>query len=510
MNDSTPTTDSASWGRRQRLLSWGNAVLMVVILIAILAGVNYLVYKHPLRIDMTFAKLYTLDWQTKEVIARITKDVDVVISYFPDLEVNADIARRSHDLLEEYTRANRRIRLDTIDLLLHPIRARETAERLGFMGKQLPPNSVIFYSQGCKKTLDFMELYEGETLGFGEAERIKKFKGEQMFTSALLAVTEGRKRKVYWDQGHGTPPLGSREPHGFDTIVEMLTDRENCDVRPLVLSLTDALPDDCELYVIAGTTEEFTERDLALIDQYLEQGGKLLVMVNPFKTNGLEKLLRKWGVDVKQEYVIDAGSHLIVGPGRGLQCMTWPVVLNTYGSHAIVKGLQGKVQSIIPETCGMVAVSKPPRDVEVISLLDTSDRSWAKTLLQDYRQEMWEPRPGIDRLGPISIAMAIQASSAAADKPYKNVRIVVVGDSDMIVNRLPLELQIPRPLEFFMNSIRWLLEREHAIRVSPREPHDPTIQLTEGNTRFVFVLSIFVLPGLAVIFGIVVWLRRRL
>jgi hypothetical protein len=483
---------------------------MVLIVLAILAGVNYLVYSHPFRMDMTFARIYTLDTQTKEVIARMAKDVEVVISYVPDLEVNTDIAARSRELLEEYSRANRRITVEFIDLLVNPLKARATAERFNITGNQLPPNSVIFYSQGCKKTLDFMALYEGETLGFGQAERISKFRGEQMFTSALLAVSEGKKRRVYWNHGHGTPSLKTRDPRGYNGIVELLSDHENCDVQPVVLSQTDRLPDDCELYVIAGAKSDFTERDLALLDQYLEQGGKLLVMVDPFLTNGLEKILGKWGVDVKQEYVIDQKSHFRWGPGRGISCFSWLVILDTYGIHEIVKGLQGQVQSIVPEACGMVEAVKPPREVEVTSLLNTSDGSWAKTRIQSYREERWEPEPGIDRMGPISVAMAVRTTESARDKSYRNTRMVVVGDSDMVANTLPMEIQIQRPLDFFMNAVRWLLERETSIRIAPREPHDPRIQLTEGNTRFVFVLSIVALPGLAVILGVVVWLRRRL
>ncbi|MDQ7780683.1 MAG: Gldg family protein [Planctomycetota bacterium] len=507
VNDSGKKMEG-SWGALQRVGSWANTVAMVALLMTILVGVNYLAYRHPWRKDMTFARIYTLDAQTRDVVARVDKDVEIAICFIPDLEINRGIYAKSCDLLEEYARANRRISLERLNILNDPARARELAERYKFTTKELPVNSVIFFSEGQKRTLDFMELYEGEVLGPGEGERIRRFRGEQLFTSAVLSVAEGKARRVYWDHGHGSPAFKGRDPRGFDGVIAVLADLENCDVQPLTLTMTDTLPDDCELYVIAGTTRPFVQRELDMIDSYLESGGKLLVFLDPFSANGLEGLLRNWGVGVMQNYVIDMDycCRWSSPEGEGGN-PAWILMFEGYGMHPIVKDMNQRVQTMFWQTCGLEVVTSCPKEVESVSLMNSSTNSWGKASVEAFQKNLWQFEPGKDRLGPLPLAIAASAQPSAKGKPYEDVRIVVVGDSDMIRNAMPLE--IPDQLGFFLNCTRWLLEREATIRIPPIEPHDPSIRMTEGRTRFVFIVSIIVLPGLAVLLGIFVWLKRR-
>jgi ABC-type uncharacterized transport system involved in gliding motility auxiliary subunit len=110
----------------------------------------------------------------------------------------------------------------------------------------------------------------------------------------------------------------------------------------------------------------------------------------------------------------------------------------------------------------------------------------------------------------VSIAAAVSATAenapASAGDRKPETRLAVVGDSDFASNNT---VGVSGNRDLFLNCISWLAQQESLIAIRPREPDDRRVTLTASQQRFVFWLSIAVIPGLIIGTGILTWWRRR-
>ena len=88
----------------------------------------------------------------------------------------------------------------------------------------------------------------------------------------------------------------------------------------------------------------------------------------------------------------------------------------------------------------------------------------------------------------------------------KESRVVVIGDSDFANNTF---LRHQRNGDLFLNTVSWLAEDEDLISVRPKDPENRSVQMTSANSRTLFWLTMVMMPGAALISGIIVWTRRK-
>ena len=84
--------------------------------------------------------------------------------------------------------------------------------------------------------------------------------------------------------------------------------------------------------------------------------------------------------------------------------------------------------------------------------------------------------------------------------------MVVIGDSDFPTNSV---LGVQGNRDFFLNTVNWLAQQENLIAIRPREPEDRRLTLTADAQSRIFMLSVFLLPGLVFAAGIYSWYGRR-
>src|SRR5690349_8323371 len=95
------------------------AAASVVVVIAILAAINYLSTKHNRRWDLTGAKQYSLSDQTKKVLADLKDPVTVRVF------ARSEDFQRYHDRLDQYTYQSKLITTEYIDPEKKPAMAQQ-------------------------------------------------------------------------------------------------------------------------------------------------------------------------------------------------------------------------------------------------------------------------------------------------------------------------------------------------------------------------------------------------
>jgi ABC-type uncharacterized transport system involved in gliding motility auxiliary subunit len=447
----------------------GNYVVSVILVVAVVVGLNYIGQKHPKRFDMTAAGRFTLAPQTVQVLGKLKNNVEIK-AFFQGGE-NAP----SKELLTEYRTASSRIRYEFIDPDKHP-------------------ESAKYYNVTTYGTV--IVLYGDKT------EKIENRLGgirEEDLTNAIIRVGRSVAKKVYFVQGHGEKDVTDAEQTGYSEVKKKL-EEQGYKVESLNLASQGKVPDDAKVIVLAGPTTAPFPQELQLINDFLNQkNGGLLLMVDPPPAPAFEAFLKEWGVKPDNDFVLDiSGVGRFYGAGPSI-----PVVLK-YESHKITDRLKNTmtffplVRSLQPETTA-------PNGVKVDVLFKSNENSWGETTL-GTKSASFDTKS--DLKGPLPLAVAITKEiKPSSDKgPAMTSRMVAVGTSNFPINSY---LQEQGNGNLFMNMVSWLSEDEDLISIRPKDPQDRRMLLTQSQISMLRLYAIVLLPGLVLVAGIIVVMKRR-
>jgi ABC-type uncharacterized transport system involved in gliding motility auxiliary subunit len=501
MTDATNSNPLPPPLRKRRFAIGANVFLQIIAVFALVVMVNWLVSRHYVRLDWTRSHYYELSAKTKEVLVNLKEPIHVIV-YLPP-RASSDSAEKVLDdvrhLLEEFQfNGKEKFQVEYVD----PDRQQARAQALSEQYKFSEPNVVIFVSGPRHKFVNLRDLVELENDPTGEEPpRVKSFKGEGVFLSAIQTVTQDQPAPVSFLTGHGEHDPESFDPRtGYSTLATFMK-RDFIELQKWNLQEQAALPTNASAIVIAGPRKSFTEAELNVLDQYLKSRGRLLVLIDPHTKTGLEKLLARWGVQADDDLVMRKAGSLL-----GTELIDVNAVGTTYASHPVTAKLAGTntefpyTRSIRRALQTEAATADQPR---VTELVKTPATFWGESD-PDTERAVFDPVSDIP--GPLSLAAAIETGQPrGANVDIGVTRMIVVGSSGFIDN----SSLTGGNLDFFMNALNWLLKRDQMLAVGPKMPQEFRLDMSLSEIRTVYGMVIVGLPMAVGILGLTVWLRRR-
>jgi ABC-type uncharacterized transport system involved in gliding motility auxiliary subunit len=466
---------------------------MCIVAIVIYLMANYLSARHYKRFDWTENKYYSLSDKTEKVL----KDLQLPIKVYVFSQPYSPVYRDVKELLNRYTALSQNFEVEYVDPEKDPARVRFLLNKFKISAPD--QGNLVVFSQGDKNKYvydkDIVEMdYSG--MRFRRPPTVKAFKGEQAFTSAILNLTQQKQPVVYMAAGHGERDGDDARQAGLQ-LCNTLLERENLKVEKLALYEKKAVPPDCDLLMIVGPREPYMDEEKKALSEYLAGGGRLFVALDPQVNAGLESFLKEWDVEV--------GNNLVVDPESAQRLLFFSALnlfADNYGAHEITNDMKGKA-TLYAEVRSVKPVASNP-DLKASTLVQTSPRGWGESNMLD---ETFRFDEGQDMKGPIQFAVAVEADpEKTGDKPLKNVRLVVVGDSEFIDNAQRTNLS---NASLFLNIVNWLTSREKLIAIGPKMPEQARVRLNAAQMNNVFWFAVVILPCLGLVLGVVVWWRRR-
>ena len=227
-----------------------NMLLALGAVVALLAMTNYLAARHFKRWSLSDQAQTQLSPLSLRVVNAVTNPVTVTL-YFDKRE---SLYGLSYNLLKAYRYANPLVEIKVIDYMRDSVSAQ--AVKLKHKLSENDRDIAIFESQGRSKI-----VYQGELsdidiqpLVRGESKEVKRtsFKGEAMFTSAILSVISARQPKAYFLEGHGEhTPESDDGLMGYSRFAGVLHEN-NVNMDRLRLEEPQDIPADCSLLIIPG------------------------------------------------------------------------------------------------------------------------------------------------------------------------------------------------------------------------------------------------------------------
>lgn len=464
-------------GRRAREASASVGYTLTVLAVVVL--VNFLAGRHHKRIDLTENQAFSLSEQTIKVLTALERDVTVT-SFSRETDPTY---QKLKDLLEEYSYRTRRLQVRFID----PDRN---------------PGEVKRYNVTEAGTV---------ILESGKSEARITTTDEEALTNALVKVTSDRERVIYFVSGHGEHDVGNSERDGL-SLLKGVMEKQNYQVKPLVLS--QGVPADASAVVIAGAEKPYLETEVKMISDYVDGGGRLLLMQDPGTDPGFGPLLAGFGATVRRDVVIDKVSQLF--GGDALSPLVAPDAYDR--SHAITRTFE--YQTVYPLASSLDVKEQAPPGVTAVKLAHTSELSWGEIGEQEIQSGRIQLNEGVDTRGPVTIAAAFERKSPDATAPEttapddgtastpteKASRLVLFGDADFASNNY---FNAGGNGDLALNSIAWLVEQGELISIRPKTSSPSIAILSPAQVFYYFWTIVAVAPlGIAAA-GVAIWWRRK-
>ena len=467
-----------------------NVALSIIGVIGIAVFVNAIVVQRfDKRADLTRDRLYSLSEPTRKILKSL--NIEIQITTFISEKVQTAERQRTIEMLELYQRET-----DFLTIThANPYVDIQLVEKYNIHRD----GTVIFETPGRQEKVTILE--------------------EQKFTSAILKLVRKQTKKIYFTDGHEERSLGDFNSAGYS---EVKAELENQNYAAVSLSLLKhpAVPADCEVLVIAGPKNVLTSHEIGLVSKYLAQNGKLLLLLDPSVTSakdvnkGLVQLMKRWGIAIGNDLVVDrVNSVFELGPAAPF---------SSFEPHDITRSAM-EVSIPFPFTRSVTPLENRKATLSVKSLAKTINPagvSWAE--MEREPDETFNTdayTPGVDMPGPISIGAAAeqkneprppeanpQNGNTAANGTESPTRIVVFGDSDFATN---LFFQ-PASRDLFLATINWLTLEEDLIAIRPIDLRQQALRaMTVQDIRLVQITSVFLIPSIVFIGGLIVWWQRR-
>ncbi len=488
--------------RQRRLVISAHVLLQIAALLALLGMVNWLVSRHYVRYDWTKSSYYKISEKTKQELASLQQPVKVVVFLQPDAEHEYidKVYQDTRDLLREFLYfGHGKLQVEYVD----PQRDRARAEQLIEQYNVSVPNIVIFACGPRHKYVTVEEMVDFDMQEMGQNYRVKDYKGEGAFLAAIQTVTEEEPPKIYFLTGHG-----ERDPESFDrekgySGLAIYIKRDNLDVLKWNLPEEQKLPKDAGVIVIAGPRVRYTGAELALLDDYLKNKGRLFVMVDPHTQTGIELWLQHWNVQMDDDVIVRKagamfGAELLDVNAQGIDYLqNSPITAKLDGVNTSFPYARS-VHALVTEQSSSAA-DQPT----VLELVKTSVEYWGNTDPETQRTVFDQSH---DVAGPLPLAVSVEAGKPqGVDVDIGVTRLVVVGTASFVDNG---DLAGGNR-DFFMNALNWLLKREQLLAVGPKVPEEFRLNMSVQAERAVYALVIGVMPLAVGLIGLFVWTRRR-
>jgi hypothetical protein len=492
-----PTSLPPSFSPRRKWSIAINVVLATAAVLAVLAGLNYVSNKYVhKRFHLSSETQITLSPRTTSLLHSLTNQVDVTIYYNKEEPLYGDIV----NLLKEYQAQTRKLTVKTVDYY-DPGAAEEFKLKYN-LGSRTNRDFVVFDCEGRKAFVDGNWLstyqYNLEPSTNSDDSRLylnrkrTAFNGEILFTSKLFAVTQAKPLKAYFLQGHGErSPTDTSPNDGYSKMADVFG--RNYVLVDTLNNLfgTNTVPLDCNLLVIAGPQQELQQAELDKIAQYLDQGGRLFALFDVSTAEhkiGLETVLAKWNVRVTHavvhdpSYALDEGGKVFAVPALALHEVTKPLL-----------GMQ--LDLALPRPIQRLKAPQGAADeVKVSELAFSSTNSTLENSTSPPGQY------------PLMVAVEKNAAKGVVTE-RGTTRMLITGDALFLDNQL---IDVGANQDFAESAVNWLLDRTIFLSgIGPRPVTEYRLLMNKNQVGTVKCILLGAIPGAVLLFGGLVWLRRR-
>ena len=407
-----------------------------------------------LTVDFTGERLYSLADVTENAVSALQSQTMIYV-----ISDEAAYPPVLHEFLRRYGFLSQKINIRYIDPYADPVFL-DNYIRQGYTLKEM--DLLVVGSLGTRH-IPAADIVKTDSRG-----RASSLYLEEKLTNALVYADTGSDFSVSFTVGHGEDPA----------TLESVFSGSGFTSGNLAL-VAGEIPS-TDLVVIAGPERDFPADEIAVIDRYLRNGGRLMVFMGPsaHRFGELETFLSSWGLSLLPGVVQESLAHIPGNPAG---------IIPLFGMHEInMNFAERQYFLVMPRTCPVEPLERS--DVMITRLLLStrdSSMSWA----------------GGSVGGPFALAAVAQ----------KTIGTVMLFGSNAIYAADIMDTPAYANREYLVRSALWLAggQEKDLISIPPKTLAPPRINSGFGLTLASLIIFAVILPLAILAAGVVTLYRRR-
>ena len=457
-------------------------MVMSVIFIAVVIVINMIVSTIPSKyseIDISSQKLYSIGDETKKMLKDLEKDVTIY-----QIAQSGSEDENISNLLKKYEDESKHIKVEQKDPVVNPKFVSQ------YTSDDLSANSLIVVCGDRNKVIDYNNIYETSIDYQTYSSQTTGFDGEGQITSAIGYVTSENLLVLYTVEGHGEKDM--------DSSIKEDIEKANMDIKSLNLLTEGSVPDDADCLFIDSPSTDFSSDEKDAIIEYLENGGKAMIF-SDYTTEDMpnfDAILENYGVQRTEGVVFEGDNQ------HYAMQMPYYLVPTINSTDASSETVSAGCYVLAPYAQGIKQLDDVRDTVKIESILTTSDQAYSKT---DLNSNTIEKEDG-DVEGPFDLGVSITESL----DDDKETQIVYYSTSNLMDSQTN-QMVSGGNEKLIMESLKWMTDTEESTSVSiPSKSLEVSyLTITDYDAAFWKICTIALIPGIFLVIGFVVWIKRR-
>ena len=222
------------------------------------------------------------------------------------------------------------------------------------------------------------------------------------------------KAKIAFLQGNGEPSLADMQQLNQQLSIMY-------DIQTVELTDTTQIPNNYKTLIVIAPIDTVNPKYFTQLDNFTAANGRILLALNRVKGDlstamgssiytGFENWLNQKGIDIRDEFVIDANAgNVMVRQQNGMFVMNTPVkfpylpIITKFADHPITKG----IESVILPFASPIKISLVDSNLHAVNLAVTSDKTgFEKTPVYFDVMKQWTRNDFSS--SPLPVAVAVE------------------------------------------------------------------------------------------------------
>jgi hypothetical protein len=462
---------------RQRVMLGFNAVLSVLLFLAILVGVNYIAARRHKVFDLTQNRTNTLAAQTGKALDELKTPIKMTYVWAPS-EFAPLIDQSAQSMLQAYRNASEKVQVEFLNAAQDPMQL----QAMGLPNFSGQPILVIEKVAAKEKSESSAARQE-----IGVVD-------EQNITSAILKLNNPQPRVLYLLAGHGEQLMADTGNIAMSAARRAL-ESQNYTLQTLVLTGAKAqIPKNAAAILAFGPQVDLSAAEAKKLHAYLNGGGRLALFFQLPRAP-----LPRWSSLVRDLNIqIGRGQVLELDPQKtGGNPQVLVGIVDDPSRHPILRSVAGAVLfpgvlplSVVPARAGKELTAP----ANATALFETSINSGSLAQVGQKYERTGD--------GPFAIAVAVEKATGSGAQ----MRAVVVGNASFAADAA---FHQAGNGSFFLGAVNWVIGNDALVSIPPKQVSVNSITMTDAARNFATLFSLVALPLGVLLLGTTVWWKRR-
>ncbi len=467
---------------RQRVVLGFNAVLSVLLFLAILVGINYIAARRLQVFDLTQNRTNTLAAQTGKALDELKTPIKMTYVWAPS-EFIPVIDQSAQTMLQAYRNASEKVQVEFLNAAQDPMKL----QAMGLPNFSGQPILVI------EKAPKKVATAGDQTVPLSPRQEIGVV-DEQNITSAILKLNNPQPRVLYLLAGHGEQLMADTGNIAMSSARRAL-ESQNYTLQTLVLTGAKAqIPKNAAAILVFGPQVDLSADEEKKLQTYLNAGGRLALFFQLPRAP-----LPRWSSLVRDLNIqIGRGQVLELDPQKtGGNPQVLVGIAEDPSRHPILRSVAGAVlfPGVLPLSVVSARAGKElTAPANATALFETSINSGSLAQVGQKYQRTGD--------GPFAIAVAVEEATSSGAQ----MRAVVIGNASFAADAA---FHQAGNGSFFLGAVNWVVGNDALVSIPPKKSSVNSITMTDATRNFATLFSLVALPLGVLLLGTAVWWKRR-